>query len=341
MSNTLFSSFRDFIHNGKEPWKANFTDAKYKEQALAVTIPNYNTQPLYELTFPDPLTEKTTYYKKLIDQYAVQELNSFHNIVSESKDKARLYQVYFPLSRTLPGLMNDLHNTLETLDLTNPKFEPDTSGRINLTNEYDNSYILHYLKHELIRLYLEVIEHYPDYAKDAEMDVNKLYIKFYKHVQPPVPVITDATTLDIEKPIAEQKVKATDKALQVLKRDFRTEKDSILSYKVVIKDGSKFALFEEKLFQSGFIDSEYNAIESHGSKGKLAAIYHRIIEKGYFNERIFQPMKPIQPTDIRAFLDYRYNTNLSQQFRRYKQNEEKHKEYLDSQYWLDSLPTLR
>lgn len=101
MSNTLFSSFRDFIHNGKEPWKANFTKAKYKEQVLALVIPTYNTQPLYELTFPDPLTEKANYYKKLIDQYAVQELNSFHSIVAESKDKARLYQVYFPLSRTI------------------------------------------------------------------------------------------------------------------------------------------------------------------------------------------------------------------------------------------------
>ncbi len=341
MSKTLFSSFRDFIHNGKEPWKASLSETKYKEQTLALVIPSYNTQPLNELTFPHPLTEKTKFYKKLIDQYTVQELNSFHGIVSESKDKARLYQVYFPLSRTLPGLMNDLQNALETLELTNPKYEPDASGKINLTDEYNNSYILQYLKHELIRLYLEVIEHYPDYARDVETDINSLYIKFFNHVQPTEPVITEAPFLEIEKPIAEQKIKATKKALTVMKRDFRKEKDSILPYESIIKDGSKFALFEEKLFQNGFIDSEYNAIESHGSKGKLAAIYHRIIEKGYFNERSFQPMKPIETIDIRAFLDYRYNTNLGQQFRRFKQNEEKHKEYLDSQYWLDTLPTLR
>jgi hypothetical protein len=89
MSNTLFSSFRDFILNGKEPWKANFTDAKYKEQALALVVPNYNTQPLYELTFPDPLTEKTTYFKKLIDQYAVQELNSFHSGKNGKSDQTK------------------------------------------------------------------------------------------------------------------------------------------------------------------------------------------------------------------------------------------------------------
>ena len=237
--------------------------------------------------------------------------------------------------------MNDLQNALETLELTNPNYEPDASGKINLTDEYNNSYILQYLKHELIRLYLEVIEHYPDYARDVETDVNRLYIKFFNHVQPTEPVITEAPFLEIEKPIAEQKIKATEKALTVMKRDFRKEKDSILPYESIIKDGSKFALFEEKLFQNGFIDSEYNAIESHGSKGKLAAIYHRIIEKGYFNERSFQPMKPIETIDIRAFLDYRYNTNLGQQFRRFKQNEEKHKEYLDSQFWLDTLPTLR
>ena len=66
MSNTLFSSFRDFIHNGKEPWKSNLTEAKYKEQILALVIPTYNTQPLYELTFPE--LKDTKVIKNLIEQ---------------------------------------------------------------------------------------------------------------------------------------------------------------------------------------------------------------------------------------------------------------------------------
>ena len=49
-------------------------------------------------------------------------------------------------------------------------------------------------------------------------------------------------------------------------------------------------------------------------------------------------MKAIKDVDIRKFLDHRYQTNLDKQFRNYRQNAEALAEYIDSQYWLTSLP---
>ena len=61
----------------------------------------------------------------------------------------------------------------------------------------------------------------------------------------------------------------------------------------IIKTPTRFASFEESLFQNGYIDENYKFVDKHGMKNEMAAIYHQLINKGYFpiSEPSNQPSK--------------------------------------------------
>ena len=144
--------------------------------------------------------------------------------------------------------------------------------------------------------------------------------------------------IQIASPSNPKAIPQAPKPFKALTNDFRDTSKGILSYEAIIKTPTRFASFEESLFQNGYIDENYKFVDKHGMKNEMAAIYHQLINKGYFHQHTFQPTKQIKDVDIRKFLDHRYQANLDKQFRTYRQNPEQLAEYIDSQYWLTKLP---
>jgi hypothetical protein len=119
--------------------------------------------------------------------------------------------------------------------------------------------------------------------------------------------------------------------------DFRNEKKGVFSYKQMIKNSSRFAQLEEELFNNGYIAKNYQFSDNHGQKQYLAAYYHQLIRKGYFNNRIFPENISNTNLYIRKFLDHRYNTNVDKQFRNWDNNQNALVDFIEKDYWLDHI----
>ena len=109
--------------------------------------------------------------------------------------------------------------------------------------------------------------------------------------------------------------------------------------KKLLKNDIRFAAFEEKLFENGYIDSDYRFTDKHGYKNELAQIYHHLISKRYFHPILFPEKLPITNLQIRKFLDHRYSTNIDRQFRNYSEKPTVIADFIESHYWLSNLPS--
>ena len=185
---------------------------------------------------------------------------------------------------------------------------------------------------------MEVQECFPDQIKEEPLTEDDIYLTYFNHTAPNPSHIAEAVQIQVASPSAPWPATQTSKLFKAISGDVRNDAKGILPYETIIKTPTRFASFEESLFQNGYIDENYNFTDKHGMKNELAAIYLQLMKKGYFNQRTFQPIKPIKDVDIRKFLDHRYQTNLDKQFRNYRQNAEALAQYIDSQYWLTSLP---
>ncbi|MCB0541132.1 MAG: hypothetical protein KDE33_26735 [Bacteroidetes bacterium] len=296
-------------------------------------------QPLYEVSFPKALTNKRKYFLSLIDAEAIEYLNYIHKQVSESINaNAKKYHVHMALTRTLNEKLRETAQAIQEQEYSPNQYDPTFGVLPTDTSTADGAYILFYLKHQLVRLYLEIQDSYPEQLKEEPLTEDDIYLTYFNHIAPNPSHVSEAVPIQIASPSNPKAIPQAPKPFKALTNDFRDTSKGILSYDAIIKSPTRFASFEESLFQNGYIDENYKFVDKHGMKNEMAAIYHLLINKGYFHQRTFQPTKQIKDVDIRKFLDHRYQANLDKQFRTYRQNPEQLAEYIDSQYWLTKLP---
>lgn len=288
----LFKDLRPWLLN-KEP------QVKFKMLLSELESVKQRFQPAYEVDWLKPVSARQEYFKLLIENDVIAFLNHFYGEMSNTtNEKERAY------------LINKQIKQIKSLNL-------DLAYLLNsVPSSKDSEFVLQFLKHELVRLYLEVMteEKNPNQIIEPE----DLYQAFFFENAPNPALILDAPPIEIDKPLIQiQSQKQEDSFVPVLD-DVRPEIKGIHSYDKIIKNPKRFAEFELSLYQQGFIDEEYNFTHTHGLKNELAAIYHELIEKDYFLPRDFEKLKELKPRDIRKFLDYRYNVNLDKQFRSYR-----------------------
>lgn len=288
----LFKDLRPWLLN-KEP------QVKFKMLLSELESAKHRFQPAYEVEWLKPGSARQEYFMLLIENDVITFLNHFYGEMSNTtNEKEREY------------LINKHIKRIKALNL-------DLAFLLNsVPSSKDCEFVLQFLKHQLIRLYLEILteEKNPNQIIEPE----DLYQVFYFETVPSPAFILDAPPIEIEKPLIPiQSPRQEDSFVPILE-DFRPEEKGICSYDKIIKNPKRFAEFELSLFLQGFIDEEYNFTHTHGLKNELAAIYHELIAKDYFLPRDFEKLKEFKPRDIRKFLDYRYNVNLDKQFRTQK-----------------------
>jgi len=120
--------------------------------------------------------------------------------------------------------------------------------------------------------------------------------------------------------------------------DFRGTGKSPVNFED-INNAETFFNIEKELFLSKIIDGNYNFINTKGNKNLLAALYHILIGQNYFRKNSYRHPGNFEPAHYRRYLDFRYNVDTAQQFRKCKvEDVEKFKrKYL----WIDNIPYCR
>jgi hypothetical protein len=275
-----------------------------------------------------------------MENIAIDYLNAIHLAVNESSgDKQKTFHVYTALSRTLPALMGDLNQLMETCNYSESLFKPQ-QGKIKLSAEADEAFVFEYLKHQLIRLYLEISEAYPNHRKNQALELDELYMKYFQSVPPQEAVINDAPKILIEQPVSTIDFPAIDSSFKPILTDVRPSLDNIFTYDEIIKKKSQFSRLEALLFENKYINNNYQFINKRGRKSDMAAIYNIMIQNEYFNERVYDPMKPIEETDIVRFLDHRYHIvpSLDKLFRNFRKEPKRIENFRSKNTWTKRIP---
>jgi len=328
VQNILFLELRPWI-NRTTP------DAKYKQLHEDLIKVHFSYQPLYEPAFAKPLTAKRKYYYALIENAVIEYLNDLNTeistalIVNEKK-----YWVHTALTKVLSQKLRDISKVIESLN-----FNLSNLASKSVDNQLkDDTYIIQYLRLQLSRAYLEIQNLYQEYLKDEPLSFQELNEKYFSE---PLSESHIKVASKINLPTSSPQIitKQTDPEFETKAFDFRPEKGkNILDFGTIVKNPNRFSSFEEKLFTNDLIDKNYVFRNKHGQIQELAAIYHALIQKNYFNQRRFPGNKPIKDVDIRRFLDHRYKSSTQKQFNTWSNDRDNLADFINQRYWIDKLP---
>lgn len=319
------------------PWmNRSIAETKFKAMLQDNKKEHFTIQPNYEVDFQKPLTSKRKYYHALIENEATRYLNNFHGIMEGANDKEKKYWVHTTLTKVITQKLKETNTVITDNQYL---FEQLSKTKGVDKKVLDETYIIQLLKHQLIRLYIEIQEVFVDYLKEEAVTEEELHQLYFSEQAPEKSLLIPAEKIKIAVPASKSKMPQQNIALKILKNDFRGEKKGVLDYKTIVKNDTRFTSFEEQLFVQGYIDADYNFTNKHGQIQELAAIFHILINKGYFSPKDFAKNKVLKAIDYRKFLDFRYNANTDKQFRTLANNTEKVAEFLENNYWLEQLPT--
>jgi hypothetical protein len=319
----------------ERPWMdAATTDAKYQQLLHELSTENFAQQPLYELSFPKPLTHKTKYYQALINNEAIIFINSIHDVMKRAlNDNEKKFHIHKILSKKLPAKLHETEKIISARGLYFSLIEDTSIDK----KRRDDAYVIQYLKCQLILLYLEIQNSFQSLVKGDILEEKEIHSLYFTEDLPDKTFIVKARDLNLPKATITKPVIKEEKKFIPIKADFREAKKGILSYKNVIKNPDKLAAFEMELFEQGLIDDLYNFKKKHGQMQELAAAYRILIRKGYLNEYSFPGRKKISERQICNFLNYRYNANIDREFRNFK-DDALFEDYLIKQTWLTVIP---
>lgn len=334
-----FSTFNNILFHSLRPWKlSNEADLKFKQMLAETTKEYYAVQPLYEVNFLNPISNFRKYFIHIIDNETIRFLNYIHSEIEKASTKnEKVYITHVSLTRVLAQLLKDTNNVLTIRDYTPEQYNSNnklTNETLAISNE---SYVLHYLKFQLVRLVKEIQESLHDFLKEAPLSDDEIFFNYFNETAPAINYIVKAEKFPNTKPSIVSNTKSEKEPFNAIQNDIRNSKKGIPAYSQMIKNPSRFAKIEEELYSNGFIDENYNFTDKHGQKQYLAAFYHQLITKKYFVERIFPGNTANTPLQIRKFLDHRYNANVDKQFRNWSNNKPALTDFIENDYWLDHI----
>ncbi len=322
------------------PWlNPELSEMKYRQDLQEIERIYYSVQPYYELDFPRPLTNRRKFYCAIIEKGAIKFINQLKgNVEGSLTHDAKKYHVNWALTRTLKQKLTEVAEIFKQRGYLPDDYTPGLRG-IELGGfKADESYIFHYLKHQLVRLYLEVQEAYSKLMINDSLSLDEVYELFFCEPAPSPSIIIEAERIDVGHPPIDYKEPELSPNFRLIRGDVREEKKGVLPYDVMVKKQDRFAWVEEKLFLNKYIDHNYKFTDDHGLKNEMALVYNLVYDSGYFSPMDYKRRKPIKPLDVRKFLDHRYSASLDKQFRVLRSNPQKAAQIREKMIWLNTLP---
>ncbi len=319
----------------KCPWlDTTTTDQKYLQLLQSLPPENFTQQPLYKLAFPKPLTPKRKYFYAIIENEARRYLNTINKLVAEaSNNNEKKFWVQGTLKKKLKEKLKEIEKIIEAHSF---HFSSTEDKKLSVIDR-DNAYIVQFLKHQLVRLYLEIQNNFPAYTNDDPLTENEIHSLYFSEVPPADSFLKQAEGITLPVVTDEIVIQPEEKTINVIKGDIREIKKGVLKYSDIIDKPDRFALAEMELFKEGLIDDKYKFKKKYGNIEKMAALIHILIQKKHFKPFHFNGgKKKITDLEIRRFLNHRYIANFDKEVRNFR-DQKLLNEYLSNHLALSLL----
>lgn len=325
------------------PWKKDlYTSQRYYALLHELKEEFYYAQPLYELDFVKPPGAKCKYYEAITRIKARDFLNWLHNEMqvafSNSERKYLLGEVFDLLDRKLNRIACIIHETTADINLI---VHPERLQYNSDMHQRDYTYILHCIKFQLIRIYLEMQDQYRRFVDREVVSIGDIHQIYFRELMPErlfiikAPVFFTTSTDHLLNDGTEEK-------FTPLQRDTRAACSNVLKYHEIVADSARFARMESLLFDKDLIDDTYHFKKMpRGNISRMAAVYRISFQKGYFQKYCFKRKQRVELTakDVQAFLNYRYHAQINKEFRRFGAVDVLDK-FLENEGWINIMDQL-
>ena len=331
--------FESIIHGELRPWlDSNKPDMKFVPMLSSLKIVNSAFPMICEIDFIRPFNNKTKYYSKLI----LNETNSYCNRIVElinddENEKLMKYWLNDTLNKRLKTRIKEVGKLIQQNDYSLIYINPHKLTFDKDADHKTDTYVFQLLKVAFIKTYLEIQEVFKSLINDDLLIEDDFYTQLLNETIPEksylkkIPIINYDNTINQARPIV---VEEEICKFSPIKGDFKKGFKGKLTYDDILKK-EQFAEFEMKLFEYRYIDENYNFTNTHNKKKELAAIYHILIQKKYFRDKNYKYQRGFSPAHYRQYLDFRYNLDSAQQFRKLEQ--EFCSAIIDKYFWLNKL----
>lgn len=293
--------------NKPQDWFAHLSSKMENEPLLLKTI--------WEVYYIKAINPMTQFYKSLIDN---QHNRYYNHLCSEMLQASNREEKIFMLADALRNVIGvKLKETAR--EIHSCKADPEVlKGDIKWKQEqgyeWENVYILHYLKLKLTALYLNIQDLYAEFLYGEKLTAADLELAFFKGI--PVSPGSIRQTDDTKQPM--EPVSKTDGLKNFA--EVLPEKTA-LSTKDVFNPLVKQIQFQEivnRLKEYGILDPQDYFIDNRKKSHKrmLSAVYRMMIDCGYFRKTNPITNKTIKDNDIRSYLDNLFCANLKETFRK-------------------------
>ena len=185
----VYQQIYEVVYGHYRPWLMHeVSTAKFKEMCYELDEPRPVNELVYRLDYFPPISYKRKFYLQLIDQDVVHALNTLHfEINASSTNQQKRYHVYEFIHQFIHAYCISTKQFIEERELTVKSFVAQ-DGIVPQGNKIDEAYVFHYLKHQLIRNYLEVCVQYPEYIKEVNTGLAEAYMHYFNELpaEPPV-----------------------------------------------------------------------------------------------------------------------------------------------------------
>ena len=314
--------------------KDSRTDSKFIEDLKSLQKVYPIASPNYEIDFKKAITPIRKYYTELIQNFIAAKLNEIiSNSKSDKLDEEYQY-LYVSAESELKQYFVYIREHIENNNLSEDLYKSPSKDK-----KSDEAYVIHFMKYNCIMLFMELQERFKGKADFEVMELEEIHETYlYEEVS------KDQIIIPYNGPKIIFKSTPSEKVFKSMKNDLehREFNDKILDFETLIKRQDAFVVLENKLNEYEIIDTNYNFIpnKEKSNKQTLAAFILRLKEKGYFNERRFNPNKPIKDRDITKFFAHRYgvNSDVFKEYNRFKGAEAtKFKLLINNTAWLDQI----
>jgi hypothetical protein len=209
------TQIRELLFREYRPWMMeSYSETKFKQLLNTIKTPVEKIAPRYAIEFDRPITFKRKFFVELINADVIEFLNEIHTAVRRSEStNHKKFQVYNALNKSIKDLLIATSNTLTQRELDQSLFKP-IGGKIRKGNNTDEAFIFHYLKHQLIRLYLEISEAYPSYRKSENLELEDLYETHFAETAPEQPVIIPQIEIETAASVVDTSPEETQEVLE-------------------------------------------------------------------------------------------------------------------------------
>lgn len=315
----------------------NNPQIKYKELLKELKYETYKYQPSNEVDFLPPHTDKARYYRALIKNEAIRYYNHINDIISNSTDTdVKQLWIKSTLNDVLSVKLFEVAKEIERLNYSINNIDTQQNHKLKNASCSEETYIYQFLKVQLIQLYLDIQEKFEQYLLMERLSEEDIYLTFFKEAPPHHSFIKESEKIELPIPKVKLKEKSSFKTIY---SDIKPSINSDIDYNN-INNQKLFGEVEIHLYEYGIIDIDYYFKKNKQQQNHtlLAAIYRVLIDNNYFRRNIIGSHKKAKDIDIRKYLDERYSTDTSQQFRKLTDAQvEKAKRNL---LWLDKITPI-